>query len=175
MDEEARIRRMQQLKWRLRKIERQPMGSKEFDWVQYYDVTDELGELDAQSPVMRGVLERVLAKRKARREKESMTDHETELLRKTWGDPADPSGLTITARFLEDGSLCFSSLDWGKGMRDFSGKDALETTLTIQAHSVPAFMLAFMATAFDTKRAFNLERIKKICRLHDIEFHYADF
>jgi len=173
MDEEARIRRMQQLKWRLRKIKRQPMGSKEFDWVQYYDVTDELGELDAQSPVMRGVLERVLAKRKARREKESMTDHETELLRKTWGAPDDPSGLTITARFLEDGSLRFSSLDWGKGMRDFSGKDALETTLTIPAHSVPAFTLAFMAAAFDARRSFDVGRLKKICRVHKIGFEYA--
>jgi len=175
MDEEARIRRREQLKWRLRKIKRQPMGSKEFDWVQYYDVTDELGELDAQSPVMRGVLERVLAKRKARREKESMTGHETELLRKTWGDPDDPSGLTIAARFLEDGSLRFSSLDWGKGMRDFSGRDALETTLTIPGTSVPAFMLAFMAAAFDTKRAFNLERIKKICRNSGIEAQQTQF
>ena len=111
MDEEARIRRMQQLEWQLRKIKRHPMGSKEFDWVQYYDVTDELAELEPQSPVMREVLERVLAKRKARKEKESRTDDETELLRKTWGDPHDPSGLTITARFLENGSLRFSSLD----------------------------------------------------------------
>ena len=174
MDEEARIRRMQQLEWRLRKIKRHPMGSKEFDWVQYYDVTDELGELEAQSPAMRGVSERILAKRKARKEKESMTDNEAEMLRKTWGDEDDPSGLTITARFLEDGSLRFSSLDWGKGMRDFSGKDALETTLTIQASSVPAFTLAFMAAAFDTRRSFDVGRLKKICRVHKIGFDYAD-
>lgn len=72
MDERARLEQLARVNWKLRKIERVPVTSGDFDWVAWEDLIEEAAQLEASSPASRATVERIVMRRrpKAKSEKE---------------------------------------------------------------------------------------------------------
>ena len=72
IDERARLKQLARVNWKLRKIERVPMTSGDFDWVAWEDLVEEAAQLEASSPASRATVERIVMRRrpKAKSEKE---------------------------------------------------------------------------------------------------------
>lgn len=72
MDERARLKQLARVNWKLRKIERVPVTSGDFDWVAWEDLIEEAAQLEASSPASRATVERIVMRRrsKAKSEKE---------------------------------------------------------------------------------------------------------
>ena len=66
MDE--RQQRKAQLDWRWRKLNRVPMMSKEFDWLEWEALTDDYADWHSEGPVMQELIERILRDRRQRKE-----------------------------------------------------------------------------------------------------------
>ena len=45
MDEAERLRKLAQVQWRQRKLGRTPKDSKDFDWIEWYDLAEEAAAL----------------------------------------------------------------------------------------------------------------------------------
>ena len=67
MDERTRLDQLARVNWKLRKIERIPVTSGDFDWVAWEYLIEEAAELEAASPASRATVQRIFAKRKARK------------------------------------------------------------------------------------------------------------
>ena len=70
IDERARLEQLARVSWKLRKIERVPMTSGDFDWVAWEDLIEEAAQLEASSPASRATIERILVKRRAKAKSE---------------------------------------------------------------------------------------------------------
>ena len=70
IDERARLEQLARVNWKLRKIERVPMTSGDFDWVAWEDLIEEAAQLEASSPASRATIERILVKRRAKAKSE---------------------------------------------------------------------------------------------------------
>lgn len=68
MEEAERLRKLAQVKWRQRKLDRIPKDSKDFDWVQWYDLAEEISDLESESPAMKDLHERLIKRRREKRE-----------------------------------------------------------------------------------------------------------
>lgn len=68
MDEAERLRKLAQVKWRQRKLDRTPKDSKDFDWIQWYDLAEEIADLESESPAMKDLHERLIKRRREKRE-----------------------------------------------------------------------------------------------------------
>ena len=68
MDEAERLRKLAQVKWRQRKLDRTPKDSKDFDWIEWYDLAEEAADLYSESPAMKDLLERLIKRRREKRE-----------------------------------------------------------------------------------------------------------
>ena len=68
MDEAERLRKLAQVKWRQRKLDRTPKDSKDFDWIEWYDLAEEIADLESESPAMKDLLERLIKRRREKRE-----------------------------------------------------------------------------------------------------------
>ena len=68
MDEAERLRKLAQVKWRQRKLDRIPKDSKDFDWVQWYDLAEEIADLESESTAMKDLHERLINRRREKRE-----------------------------------------------------------------------------------------------------------
>ena len=68
MDEAERLRKLAQVKWRQRKLDRTPKDSKDFDWIQWYDLAEEIANLESESPAMKDLHERLIKRRREKRE-----------------------------------------------------------------------------------------------------------
>ena len=68
MDEAERLRKLAQIKWRQRKLDRTPKDSKDFDWIQWYDLAEEIADLESESPAMKDLHERLIKRRREKRE-----------------------------------------------------------------------------------------------------------
>ena len=68
MDEAERLRKLAQVKWRQRKLERTPKDSKDFDWIAWYDLAEEIADLESESPAMKDLHERLIKRRREKRE-----------------------------------------------------------------------------------------------------------
>ena len=68
MDEAERLRKLAQVKWRQRKLDRTPKDSKDFDWLEWYDLQEEAADLFSESPVMKGLHEQIMKKRREKRD-----------------------------------------------------------------------------------------------------------
>jgi hypothetical protein len=68
MDEAERLRKLAQVKWRQRKLDRTPKDSKDFDWVEWYDLQEEEADLFSESRPMKDLHERLIKKRREKRE-----------------------------------------------------------------------------------------------------------
>ena len=68
MDEAERLRKLAQVKWRQRKLDRTPKDSKDFDWIQWYDLAEEIADLESESPAMKDLHERLIKRRRQKRE-----------------------------------------------------------------------------------------------------------
>ena len=68
MDEAERLRKLAQVKWRQRKLDRTPKDSKDFDWVEWYDLQEEGADLFSESPAMKDLHERLMKRRREKRE-----------------------------------------------------------------------------------------------------------
>ena len=68
MDEAERLRKLAQVKWRQRKLDRTPKDSKDFDWVQWYDLQEEEADLFSESPAMKDLERRLIKRRREKRE-----------------------------------------------------------------------------------------------------------
>ena len=68
MDEAERLRKLAQIKWRQRKLDRTPKDSKDFDWIEWYDLAEEAADLYSESPAMKDLLERLIKRRREKRE-----------------------------------------------------------------------------------------------------------
>ena len=68
MDEAERLRKLAQVKWRQRKLDRTPKDSKDFDWIEWYDLAEEAADLYSDSPAMKDLLERLIKRRREKRE-----------------------------------------------------------------------------------------------------------
>ena len=68
MDEAERLRKLAQVKWRQRKLDRTPKDSKDFDWIEWYDLAEEIAELESESPAMKDLHERLIKRRREKRE-----------------------------------------------------------------------------------------------------------
>ena len=68
MNLEERQRQKAQLDWRWKKLNRVPMMSKEFDWLEWELLTDDYADWHSEGPAMQGVLARILKKRREKRE-----------------------------------------------------------------------------------------------------------
>ena len=68
MDEAERLRKLAQVKWRQRKLDRTPKDSKDFDWIQWYDLAEEIADLEYESPAMKALNERLIKRRREKRE-----------------------------------------------------------------------------------------------------------
>jgi hypothetical protein len=68
MDEAERLRKLAQVKWRQRKLDRTPKDSKDFDWIQWYDLAEEIADLESESPAMKDLHERLINRRREKRE-----------------------------------------------------------------------------------------------------------
>ena len=70
VDERARLEQLARVNWKLRKIERVPVTSGGFDWVEWEDLIEEAAQLEASSPAARATIERILVKRRAKAKSE---------------------------------------------------------------------------------------------------------
>ena len=70
IDERARLEQLARVNWKLRKIERVPVTSGDFDWVAWEDLIEEAAQLEASSPASRATIERILVKRRAKAKSE---------------------------------------------------------------------------------------------------------
>ena len=68
MDEAERLRKLAQVKWRQRKLDRTPKDSKDFDWIEWYDLAEEIADLESESPAMKDLHERLINRRREKRE-----------------------------------------------------------------------------------------------------------
>ena len=68
--ERARLEQLARVNWKLRKIERVPVTSGDFDWVAWEDLIEEAAQLEASSPASRATIERILVKRRAKAKSE---------------------------------------------------------------------------------------------------------
>ena len=68
MDEAERLRKLAQVKWRQRKLDRTPKDSKDFDWIEWYDLAEEAADLESESPAMKDLHERLIKRRREKRE-----------------------------------------------------------------------------------------------------------
>jgi hypothetical protein len=68
MDEAERLRKLAQVKWRQRKLDRTPKDSKDFDWIEWYDLAEEAADLHSESPAMKDLHERLIKRRREKRE-----------------------------------------------------------------------------------------------------------
>ena len=68
MDKAERLRKLAQVKWRQRKLDRTPKDSKDFDWIGWYDLAEEIADLESESPAMKELLERLINRRREKRE-----------------------------------------------------------------------------------------------------------
>ena len=68
MDEAERLRMLAQIKWRQRKLDRTPKDSKDFDWVEWYDLQEEEADLFSESPAMKDLERRLIKRRREKRE-----------------------------------------------------------------------------------------------------------
>ena len=68
MEEAERLRKLAQVKWRQRKLDRTPKDSKDFDWIEWYDLAEEIADLESESPAMKDLLERLIKRRREKRE-----------------------------------------------------------------------------------------------------------
>lgn len=68
MNLEERQRQKAQLDWRWKKLNRVPMMSKEFDWLEWELLTDDYADWHCERPSMLGVLTRILRRRREKRE-----------------------------------------------------------------------------------------------------------
>ena len=68
MDEAERLRKLAQVKWRQRKLDRTPKDSKDFDWIEWYDLAEEIADLESESPAMKDLLQRLIKRRREKRE-----------------------------------------------------------------------------------------------------------
>ena len=66
IDERARLEQLARVNWKLRKIERVPVTSGDFDWVAWEDLIEEAAQLEASSPASRATIERIFVKRRAK-------------------------------------------------------------------------------------------------------------
>ena len=66
IDERARLEQLARVSWKLRKIERVPMTSGDFDWVAWEDLIEEAAQLEASSPASRATIERICMRRRAK-------------------------------------------------------------------------------------------------------------
>ena len=66
IEERARLEQLARVNWKLRKIERVPVTSGDFDWVAWEDLIEEAAQLEASSPASRATIERILVKRRAK-------------------------------------------------------------------------------------------------------------
>ena len=67
MDEAERLRKLAQVKWRQRKLDRTPKDSKDFDWIEWYDLAEEIADLESESPAMKDLHERLIKRRREKR------------------------------------------------------------------------------------------------------------
>ena len=70
IEERARLEQLARVNWKLRKIERVPVTSGDFDWVAWEDLIEEAAQLEASSPASRATIERILVKRRAKAKSE---------------------------------------------------------------------------------------------------------
>jgi isopentenyldiphosphate isomerase len=68
MEEAERLRKLAQVKWRQRKLDRTPKDSKDFDWIEWYDLAEEIADLKSESPAMKDLHERLINRRREKRE-----------------------------------------------------------------------------------------------------------
>ena len=68
MEEAERLRKLAQVKWRQRKLDRTPKDSKDFDWIQWYELAEEIADLESESPAMKDLHERLIKRRREKRE-----------------------------------------------------------------------------------------------------------
>ena len=68
MDEAERLRKLAQVKWRQRKLDRTPKDSKDFDWIEWYDLQEEAADLYSESPAMKDLERRLIKRRREKRE-----------------------------------------------------------------------------------------------------------
>ena len=68
MDEAERLRKLAQVKWRQRKLDRTPKDSEDFDWIEWYDLAEEIADLESESPAMKDLHERLIKRRREKRE-----------------------------------------------------------------------------------------------------------
>ncbi len=68
MDEAERLRKLAQVKWRQRKLDRTPKDSKDFDWMEWYDLQEEEADLFSESPAMKDLQKRLIKRRREKRE-----------------------------------------------------------------------------------------------------------
>ena len=68
MDEAERLRKLAQVKWRQRKLDRTPKDSKDFDWIEWYDLAEEIADLESESTAMKDLHERLINRRREKRE-----------------------------------------------------------------------------------------------------------
>ena len=70
IDERARLEQLARVNWKLRKIERVPVTSGDFDWVAWEHLIEEAAQLEASSPASIATIERILVKRRAKAKSE---------------------------------------------------------------------------------------------------------
>ena len=68
MDEAERLRKLAQVKWRQRKLDRTPKDSEDFDWLEWYDLQEEAADLYSESPAMKDLERRLIKRRREKRE-----------------------------------------------------------------------------------------------------------
>ena len=68
MDEAERLRKLAQVQWRQRKLDRTPKDSKDFDGIEWYDLADEAADLYSESPAMKDLERRLIKRRREKRE-----------------------------------------------------------------------------------------------------------
>ena len=68
MDEAERLSKLAQVKWRQRKLDRTPKDSKDFDWIDWYDLQEEAADLYSESPAMKDLERRLIKRRREKRE-----------------------------------------------------------------------------------------------------------
>ena len=66
IEERARLEQLARVNWKLRKIERFPVTSGDFDWVAWEDSIEDAAQLEASSPASRATIERIFVKRRAK-------------------------------------------------------------------------------------------------------------
>lgn len=68
MDGAERLRKLAQVKWRQRKLDRTPKDSKDFDWIEWYDLAEEVADLESESLAMKNLSRRLIKRRREKRE-----------------------------------------------------------------------------------------------------------